>query len=145
MNGKVQDKIREIEKYLAELSSFAPEEFEEYQGNVEKKAACERYFEKIMEAVVDLAFLVLKMESFPIPEEDKEAFDRLVQEHIISSAIAAKLKDAKGMRNILAHEYGIVDDSIVFEAITEELISDVRNFLEMIEKHLKKNKKQSLG
>ena len=139
MSGKIKDKIDEIEKYLEELGSFAPIDFREYEENVEKKAACERYFEKIIEAVVDLVFLLLKDKNIQIPEEDKEAFDLLVKEKMISVELAGRLKDAKGMRNILAHEYGIVDDTIVFESITEELGKDVRLLLEKIEEYLKSN------
>ena len=60
-----------------------------------------------------------------------------MKEKIVSVELAEKLKDAKSMRNILAHEYGIVDDTIVFESITEELGNDVRLLLEKIEEYLK--------
>ncbi|MCH7723429.1 MAG: aminotransferase class I/II-fold pyridoxal phosphate-dependent enzyme [Bacteroidetes bacterium] len=43
-----------------------------------------------------------------------------------------KLKEAKGMRNIIAHEYGKIDDVLVFEAVTEELIPDVKEFLNSV-------------
>ena len=48
---------------------------------------------------------------------------------IISERLGEKLKDAKRMRNILAHEYGAVDDEVVFQAISEELSDDVTEFL----------------
>ena len=41
------------------------------------------------------------------------------------------------MRNILAHEYGEVDDEVVFEAITEELDKDVSKFIEEVRKSIK--------
>jgi uncharacterized protein YutE (UPF0331/DUF86 family) len=52
---------------------------------------------------------------------------------IISKELSIKLKNAKGMRNIVAHKYGTVDDRIVFEAITEELLKDANEF---IKKHI---------
>ena len=100
------------------------------------KAACERYFEKIIEAVVDLAWLVIKENGYRIPEEEKEVFDILCQEQMIAEDLKSKLKDAKGMRNILAHQYGVVDDELVFHSITEELIRDVDLFLEDINRNL---------
>ena len=87
--------------------------------------------------MVDLTFLLLKNKNLKIPEEDKGAFDVLVKEKIITVELADRLKDAKGMRNILAHEYGVVDDTIVFESITEELGKDVRLLLEKVEEYLK--------
>ncbi len=136
---RIKDKIEEIESYLAELDEIAPKIFEEYISDLKTKAACERYSEKIIEAVVDLAFLVIKDKGFKLPEEDKEAFDILAEEKLISKALAEKLKDAKGMRNIIAHKYGKIDDKIVFEAITEELERDVKEFIGEI-KNSGKNK-----
>jgi len=110
-----------------------PSSFKGYKSNKEKKAACERYVEKIIEAVVDLSFIVIKAKNLNIPEEDKEAFDILAEENIISKELSQKLKEAKGMRNILAHEYGKVDDKIVYKSL-EELEEDVKEFLKNLEK-----------
>ncbi|MBW2995234.1 DUF86 domain-containing protein, partial [Candidatus Woesearchaeota archaeon] len=87
---------------------------------------------KIIEAVVDLAFLIIKDKGLKIPEEDKEAFDILSSENVISKELAEKLKDAKGMRNIIAHEYGKIDDEIVFHSITEELEKDITDFISYV-------------
>ena len=114
---RIKDKIEEIEAYLTELSEITPKDFEEYFGDSKTKAACERYFEKIIEAVIDLAFLIIRDKDLKIPEEDKEAFDVLSEKGIIPEKLAEKLKDAKGMRNLIAHEYGSIDDEIVFHSI----------------------------
>lgn len=129
---RIKDKIDEIENYLAELEDILPANFEEYKNNFEKKAACERYFEKIVESIVDVSFLIIKEKRLKTPEEDKEAFDILSEEEIINGELAKKLKDAKGMRNILAHEYGKIDDEIVFCSITEEIIKDAEEFVNLI-------------
>lgn len=134
---RIKDKIDEIEKYVSELEGFMPADFKEYLRDVKTKAACERYFERIIEAAVDLAFLIIREKSFRTPEDDKEAFDILAKENIIIAELAERLKDAKGMRNIIAHQYGVVDDEIVFHAITEELVNDVNGFLKDIKKAAK--------
>ena len=139
---RITDKIEEIDEYLSELSEIIPGNFDEYQNDFKTKAACERYFEKIIESIVDLCFLVIKDKKLKIPEEDKEAFDILSGKNIISGILASKLKDAKGMRNIISHEYGNVDDEIIFESITEEIAKDAEEFLENIRNiYLKKGKK----
>ena len=68
-----------------------------------------------------------------MPEDDKQAFDSLTQFKIIEPELATRLKEAKGMRNFLAHQYGSVDDKLVFKAITQELENDVRAFLSAVE------------
>lgn len=132
---RIKDKIKEIEGYLSELSEIMPGNFEEYK-EIKNKAACERYFEKIIEAVIDLSFLIIKDKNLRIPEEDKEAFDILAKEKIISAELAERFKDAKGMRNIIAHKYGNVDEEIVFHSVTEELEKDVKEFIEKIKRRI---------
>lgn len=135
---RTKEKIKEIENYISELTGFLPDSFEEYIRDAKTKAACERYFERIIGSVIDLAFLVIKEKSLKTPEEDKEAFDILASEGIISDSLAGRLKDAKGMRNIIAHQYGSIDDETVFTSITEELIRDAKEFIRSIKITLKK-------
>jgi uncharacterized protein YutE (UPF0331/DUF86 family) len=138
MAERIKEKMEEIQNYVDELLVFMPKEFQQYKDDAKTRAACERYFEKIIEAATDLAFLLIKDKNLKIPEEDKEAFDVLSAAKIMSDALAARLKDAKGMRNILAHQYGKVDDEIVFRSITEELVRDVSEFSSSAKKTLKK-------
>ena len=132
MNNRIDDKICEIEKYLDELEEIKPLNLEDYIKDIKTKAACERYFEKIVEACVDLASLVISYKRLNIPEDDEKAFYVLSHNNIITMELANKLKEAKGMRNIIAHEYGKVDDELVFPAVKEELIPDVEKFLQKI-------------
>lgn len=132
--SKITDKINEINEFLEELKSIMPTSFEEYKSSIEKKAACERYIEKIIEAITDLAFLIIKIRKLRIPEDDIDAFNILLENNVIDSELSAKLKNAKGMRNIISHQYGKIDDEIVFEAITEELEKDVKKFVDVVEK-----------
>ena len=50
--------------------------------------------------------------------------------------LAEKFKDAKGVRNLIAHKYGEVDDKIVFHSLTEELEKDVMEFMKEVEKSI---------
>ena len=72
-----------------------------------------------------------------IPEEDKQSFEILQDEEIISRELSERLQDAKGMRNILSHQYGKVDDKIVFESLKEQLIRNIEEFIQQIKKFLK--------
>ncbi len=133
------DKIAEIKRYLDELVLILPENFREYEKDIKSKAACERYFEKIIEAIVDLAFIVIKENRFRMPEDDKEAFKILQENNMIPENLAIRLKEAKGMRNILAHQYGSTDNEIVFNAIKNELSEDALEFVKMLTKNSAKD------
>lgn len=131
--SKIKDKINEVHLYLDELSKIAPNEFDDYKSNNVLKAACERYFEKIIEAIMDIAFMVIVKRKLRMPEDDIDAFKILLEHKIIDEGLCKKLKQAKGMRNILAHQYGTIKDEIVFEAIKEELDNDVKKFISIAE------------
>ena len=130
---RINDKIEEINVLVGELKQIKPKSFDEYKRDIKSKAACERYFEKIVEAVVDLAFIIIRERRYEIPDEDKKCFDILSNNKVIALELAARLKDAKGMRNILAHEYGKVDDELVYSSIAEEIIADSEEFIKQIE------------
>lgn len=134
--SRINDKINEVHAHLDELSKITPGEFDGYKSNNLVKAACERYFEKIVEAVTDIAFMVIVKRKLRVPEDDIDAFNILLEKKIIDEGLYKKLKQAKGMRNILAHQYGVVNDEIVFESITGELGKDVREFIKKIEANL---------
>jgi uncharacterized protein YutE (UPF0331/DUF86 family) len=67
-----------------------------------------------------------------IPEDDLDAFNILLDNKVINSDLAKKMKQAKGMRNILAHQYGKVDDEVVFEAVSKQLVKDVKKFVDAV-------------
>lgn len=135
MNNRINDKIKEIEQYVGELSRIKPNKIEVYIHNFKTKAACERYAEKIIEAIIDLAILIIKDKKYAFPETDLHALNILSQNNVITSELAIKLQNAKRMRNILAHEYGEVDDKIVFHAVKEELEEDAKEFIKSIKNH----------
>lgn len=126
------DKIVEIEEYLDELRGFLPSSFDEYISDKKSKAACERCCEKIVEAVIDLVFIVIKNKEFRSPSSNSDALDVLSENDVIPSELSDKLSDAKSMRNWLAHRYGDVNDRLVFDSLKKELIRDVEKFLEAV-------------
>jgi len=80
--------------------------------------------------------MVIKQKKFSIPEDDIDAFRILKEKKIIDENLYKKMKSAKGMRNILAHEYGKVDDEIVYQSVKEELSCDVKSFIKEVKKCL---------
>lgn len=132
--SRVDDKIKEVEEYLDELELIIPDNLDEYLDNLEKRLACERAFEKIIEAVNDLAILFLKQERFELPTEDIKAFEIIASKRMISSSLALDLKQAKGMRNFLAHQYDEIDDEKVFNALNNKISNDINEFIEGIKR-----------
>ncbi|MBU0628592.1 MAG: DUF86 domain-containing protein [Nanoarchaeota archaeon] len=132
---KISDKISEIEKYIIELDEILPPNFEEYKSNKMAKAACERYFEKIVEGVTDIAFMIITKKKFELPQDDIDSFKILTEHNIIKEELYKKLKEAKGMRNFIAHQYGKINDQLVFDSIKYELIKDAKSFIKETKKY----------
>ena len=133
MEGKMQDKIREVRDLLDDLQSFLPHTYDLYAISKKDRYVCEHCAERIIEACVDIAFMVSKAKKLPIPQDDLHVFRLLSSHNILSEILAKELIKAKGMRNIIAHEYGRIDDTIVYTSLKEKLSGDVEEFLRRIE------------
>jgi len=129
---RIEDKIKQVEEYLNELEEIIPLSLEEYLGSLEKRLACERALEKIIESVNDLAILVIKEKRLKLPNEESKAFSILAEKKFISEDLCEKLRQAIGMRNFLVHQYEKIDDELVFETLSAQIIKDITEFLDIL-------------
>ena len=113
-------KIDVLDTYLKELREILPASFEEYK-RIEKRRACERLLQVAIECVIDICGLIVIGLRLGLPAEEDDLFDKLEEAGIITSSRKESLKKMKGFRNILVHEYGHVDDMIVYEILQNNL------------------------
>ena len=113
-------KIDVLEGYLKELREILPVSFEEYK-KVEKRRACERLLQVSIESVIDICGLMVIGLRLGLPAEEDDLFEKLEQAGIITPSRKESLKKMKGFRNILVHEYGHVNDVIVYEILQNNL------------------------
>ena len=109
-------KIDRLDRYLHELEDIMPENFETYQ-KIEKKRACERLLQVSIESVLDICAQIVIELRLGLPSEEDDIFEKLEQAKIISSATRETLKRMRGFRNILVHEYGHIDDRLVYDVL----------------------------
>lgn len=127
---RIQEKIEELKEFLTTLTKILPLTYEQYTQDIIRKAACERYFEKIVEALIQLDKLLLQRENI-MPVE--EYFLSLYEHKLINKELYLSLRAIKGLRNIIIHQYASVDDKIIYDAFTTKLYSDVHTFITVIE------------
>lgn len=139
MENRIKEKIEQIVQYLDELQLILPTDLKSYSNDLKTKAAAERYFEKIVECLTDLAYLTIKIFNLSTPETDPNAFEILSKSNKISDGLAERLIKAKNMRNILSHQYEKVEDEIVFDALTNELSKDAEQFIKELNKNANGN------
>jgi uncharacterized protein YutE (UPF0331/DUF86 family) len=117
---RVLAKLDELDGYLGELRSVAPAGFEEYR-QVEKKRACERLLQVSIEAVIDTCALLVTGLRLGLPGEEDDLFEKLAERGVVSSSLARTLRRMRGLRNLLVHEYGRINDEVVFETTRQRL------------------------
>lgn len=123
---RILGKIDELDSYLSELTQIIPASFEEYQ-KIEKKRSCERLLQLCIECTIDICRLFVSGLRLGLPSEENDLFDKMQRNNIISEKMNSVLKEMRGFRNILVHEYAVVDDELVFGLIKKEL-EDFRGF-----------------
>lgn len=123
---RVLAKMDVLDGYLRELREIMPASFEEYR-KVEKRRACERLLQISIECIIDICGFIVTGLRLGLPAEEDDLFEKLEQAGIISSSRKESLKRMKGFRNILVHEYGRVDDLMVYE-ILQERLNDFETF-----------------
>ena len=117
---RILTKIDQLDAYIAELQEIAPKSFTEYQ-RVEKKRACERLLQVSIEVVIDICNLLVSGLRLGLPAEEEDLFRKLRKAGVINKEMGDKLREMRGFRNILVHEYAQVDDRLVYEAVKTKL------------------------
>jgi len=117
---RILGKIDELDMYLGELAQIAPEDFLEYQ-KTEKKRSCERLLQLCIECVIDICKFFVSGLRLGLPYEENDLFNKMRKKNIITEKMSSVLKEMRGFRNILVHEYASVNDELVFKAIKTKL------------------------
>jgi uncharacterized protein YutE (UPF0331/DUF86 family) len=117
---RVLAKIDELEGYLKELGEVKPTSLEEYK-KIEKKRSSERLLQLSIECMIDICALMVTGLRLGLPSEEDDLFERLEQAGIISPLMKETLRKMKAFRNILVHEYGRIDDELVYEILQNKL------------------------
>jgi len=72
-----------------------------------------------------------------LPAEEDDIFDKLARHGVLSQKMVETLRRMKGFRNILIHEYGRVDDIIVFD-VAFNCLGDFEDFKQEVLAAIKK-------
>jgi len=128
---RILAKLDELDGYLQELRQVAPADFESFAGSIEKKRACERLLQISVEAALDVCGLLVSGLHLGLPADENDILDRLDQANLLTPSMTTTLRRMRGFRNILVHEYGRIDDRVVFAMIANGP-EDFRLFTEAV-------------
>jgi uncharacterized protein YutE (UPF0331/DUF86 family) len=136
---RVLARLDTLEGYLRELRQILPPTLEGYQ-RIETRRACERLLQIAIECVIDVCSLLVTGLRLGLPGEEDDLFEKLAQAGLIPNTLRDNLRRMKGLRNILVHAYGRVDDRLVYETMTSGL-GDFETFKDAVLGALRKERR----
>jgi uncharacterized protein YutE (UPF0331/DUF86 family) len=84
-------------------------------------------FVTAIEACIDIAQHLCASEGWGPPETNSDAMSLLGRHGVLTEALADALRRAVGFRNVLVHDYVVVDDAVVTRQLQD--LSDLEQFV----------------
>lgn len=118
----IHRKVKLIEEDLQKLLPYQKRGEGAYLKDETAQLAVERLMERIIGRLIDVNYHLLKEKFGKFPVDYFDSFLALSKEGVVSGDIARAVAKSVGLRNILAHEYDIIDPTQVYRAIGDALI-----------------------
>jgi len=117
----VIDRLELINQYSSECKEMRVVSRSEYLEDIVLQRTVERSLMNAIQSCIDLASHIRTAEGLETAETSREEIEALVTADIISPETGAKLAEAVGFRNHLAHRYGDIDHDLVYDVLQEDL------------------------
>ena len=89
---------------------------------------------RVVQGCIDLGHHLVAETGLPVPSTYREVFRVLGDAGIVDRALAERLEGWGGMRNVIAHHYGIIDMTRVATALYDEL-DDLEQYATALARH----------
>lgn len=125
-----------LDGYLNDLQSVQELSFDEYESDIRTKRFVERTLQIAVEACLDMGWHIIADEGLTEAENNRDVFKVLADAKVIDRAIVPSLQQMASFRNLIVHDYGKIDDEIVF-GILKRRIVDFEAYAGMIVGYLR--------
>lgn len=115
----VRRKLAAITRNLGDLGTVEGLSLTEYRADRFRRKGTERLLQETVEAAVDVNLHLLRARQVATPTDYYASFIELGRHGVVPTALAERLAPAAGLRNRLVHEYDVIDDAIVLNAVGE--------------------------
>jgi uncharacterized protein YutE (UPF0331/DUF86 family) len=116
------------------LEELKPTDLEIFKISLKDRRALEHQLQIMIECIVDIAFLLVKFLHLGPARNETSIFD-LLKEYLSN---IEKLSEMRKLRNILVHQYGVVNDELLYQFVNEET-DDFLIFIEDVRKVITEN------
>jgi len=140
---KIFEKIQKLDEYLSNLKQIKKEVKGEkaFLDDFHFYGLAERYLQLSCQVIIDTLKLVIIEEGIEKPESGQEIISFVFNKGIISEYLFSRLEGVVGFRNILVHEYGIIDHKRVYQFLKGRL-DDFEFFKKEILNFIKKQEEK---
>ena len=135
-NDKLEYLNQTIENLNNWTESIDSKEFIE-RLELQKQYGIYHAFQIGIEIISDLVSMIVKDIKL-IPKDDYSNINIIKNKNIVSEDLAAKLREANGLRNRIVHDYNGLDNEIAYNRLTN-LLESFQEFKVKAKEWLKKN------
>ncbi|SMB98241.1 Uncharacterized conserved protein YutE, UPF0331/DUF86 family [Thermanaeromonas toyohensis ToBE] len=136
----LREKMADIEKAVALLEKIASKSLEEFLSDEMLISGAKYQLIVAIEAAQSICNHLAARVAKEAPASYADCFYILRKNSVISEEIAQKMASAAKFRNLLVHQYGKINDYIVFDVLRKDLgnllryIGEIKSFLKAVEK-----------
>ena len=110
--------IRDAVSRIRDVLPATPDDF--VADRTSREVVTLNLFLALQESIA-LATHWLADEGWTVPQTHGEAFMALAARGVLSQPLASRLRAAAGLRNLIAHQYGVIDVRRIFAIASDEL------------------------
>ncbi len=132
LRERIDQKKGRILEYVRLLRDIQNECLERFDTDPLYRGALLHYLYLMADSCIALAELVIKYKSLRLPQTYSESFDILGDNHILDPKFAYSFARIAGFRNLLAHDYEMLDGQRICQALltgldqVEEYVSQIQ-------------------
>lgn len=135
---RVLIRLSALEGYLRELEELRSLSLDELLSKPFAYRALERLFQLAIERCIDVANILISSLGWRKPKEGREAMRILGEEGVVPIDFVPTLQGMVGLRNLLVHEYLVVDRRRLYEILRNNL-GDFARFAEYVKSFLERS------
>ena len=124
-----------LNEYIGDLKELQPVDFTTYRENKLIRRTVERTLHLAIEACLDIGQHIIAQAGYRVPGNNREVFQILHDEEIVSPELLMQLTKMAGFRNLIVHGYAHIDDAAVF-GILKRHLGDFDDFAQAIIAHI---------
>jgi len=112
-NDVARRKLAALGDHLHELERTLPSTLAAYERDPVRRRAVERLLQLFVESAADLFQRVLVLRGITAPQDYRGIFRAAAKAGLMPDDLVDRLDPFASLRNLLVHEYDVVDDAVV--------------------------------